>query len=153
MAKAKKKKTPSKAKKPARATAPATLTNEQKAASIVAHVLAHFGAGYAVQRQTEAGSAVPPVNQPIFDKPIDLATFHFMLLDSTIRNFGALNWDNNAPVRDQVTTAAFNHGALARQRVVADGTGTLSILQILSTLVTVQASCPGGAGGGAVCDF
>lgn len=129
------------------------LSDEQKAARIVGHVLVHFGAGYGAQRQTETPAA-PPANLPIFQKPSDLATFHFMLLESTVRNFAALNWESNAPLRDQVTRAAFKHGMQARQKVVADGTGTLKIDQIITTLRAVQASdCPPGTGGGPICDF
>ena len=155
MAKAKKPKKPTKKKIPptALATLVPILTNEEKAAAIVGHILVHFGAGYGAQRQTETPAA-PPANLQIFQKPSDLATFHFMLLESTVRNFAALNWATNTPLRDQVTKAAFKHGALARQKVVADGTVTLTIDQIISTLRSVQASdCPGGAGGGPICDF
>jgi hypothetical protein len=131
------------------------LTNEQKAAAIVSHVLVHFGAGYGAQRQTENPSATP-TNAQIFRQPSDLSSFHFMLLESTLRNFSNMNWDTNTPLRAQVTLTAYEHGKLARQKVVADGSSTLSITQILDTLATVKAThcpTPAGAGGGRICDF
>lgn len=126
-----------------------------KAASIVAHVLSHFGGGYCAQRQVE-NPAAGPVNAQIYRNPSDLSGFHFLLYESTLRNLGKLNWDTNQPVRDKVSQAAFAHGVAARKQVVADGTPTLSLTQILMTLRAIQASiCPGagGAGGGDVCDF
>jgi hypothetical protein len=130
-------------------------TRELKAAAIVGQVLVHFGAGYGAQRESENPTAPLP-NSPIFTKPTDLARFHHKLLESTFRNLSIINWGTNTPLRDQITKAAFHHGVLARQRVVADGTTTLSYMQIIETLKTVQANfCPGsgGAGGGPVCDF
>jgi hypothetical protein len=130
-------------------------SNLERAAAIVGHVLTHFGGGYSAQRQTETPGAAP-VNLQIYQKPSDLKIFHSALLESTVRNFATFDWDANQPLRDQICNAAFEHGVRARQMVVAQGTTTLTAVQILTTLKAVQqAFCagPGGAGGGPVCDF
>jgi hypothetical protein len=123
----------------------------EKAAAIVAHVLVHFGAGYAAQRQTENPNAVPP-NQAIFTAPSDSAKFHHKLLKSTFDNLDDLPFSTNQGLRDQICSVAFQHGMLARQQAVSDGTGTLGIQQILDTLEKVKQLCPPGAGGGRVCN-
>ncbi len=145
--KATKKKTKT-AKKPKR-------TQADQAWAIVSQVVAHFGAGYWVQRESEnPGSTV--VNPQIFETPGDIAQFSFLLHKSTKKNFSKLNWANDQPTRDAVCAAAFAHGKLARQKVVADGGTMVNLAQILETLKTIQKSmCPSprGAGGGLVCDF
>lgn len=160
MAKAKQKKKPVAAKAPVKAAPVMAIVQAAdmgKASAIVAQVLTHFGAGYGAQRQTEPGQAAAPAAQQIFAAPIDLAAFHFLLLDSVVRNFQSLLWDINQPGRDLICKAAFQHGVLARQQVVADADGTdrLVLLQILATLKTIQKTiCNAkGAGGGMVCDF
>jgi hypothetical protein len=123
----------------------------EKAAAIVAQVLVHFGAGYGAQRQTENPGGAPP-NQAIFATPADSAKFHHKLLKSTFDSLDILPFSTNQGLRDQICSVAFQHGMLARQRVVTDGTPALVIQQILDTLETVKALCPpGGAGGGRVC--
>lgn len=156
-----KKKVPAKtAKAPVRIPpmmAVATTVDVAKASAIVGQVLTHFGAGYGAQHRTEAAAGATPQAQQIFAKPIDLAGFHFLLLDSVLRNFGKLNWDFDQPLRDTICKAAFEHGVLARRQVVADGDGSdrLLLVQILVTLKVIQKTICGatGAGGGIVCDF
>ena len=129
-------------------------TLAEQVSSIVAQVLVHFGAGYMAERQTEAGAANPPANMQIFQKLSDFNGFHFLLTESTARRFAELNWATNQPLRDQVFDAAFEHGARCRRAVVADGTVTLKLKQILIELEWIQANmCPGGPGGGPICDF
>lgn len=128
---------------------------EDRAGGIVGHVLVHFGAGYGAQRQTENATA-PPANLQIFGRTSDSLHFHAALMESTLRNLAKIDWETNQGQRDAICAAAFAHGVLARQTVVADGTPTLSLVQILTTLKTIQGiHCPGpgGAGGGPVCDF
>jgi hypothetical protein len=130
-------------------------TLQQRASAIVGHVMVHFGAGYGAQRQSETPNTAP-ANAQIFQNPSDARSFHLLLLDSVIRNFNTINWDLNPGTRNNVLRAAFDHGVLARQRVVQDGTTTLTFAQIMSTLRQIQTShCPnpGAAGGGDVCDF
>ena len=157
MAKAKKKTAKAKTAKPLPVLAIATTVDVTKASAIVGQVLTHFGAGYGAQRQTEATAGAPPKAQQIFAMPIDLSGFHFLLLDSVLRNMHKLNWDIDQPTRDTVCKAAFEHGVLARTQVVADNDGTdrLLLLQILLTLKVIQKTiCSAkGAGGGIVCDF
>ena len=127
---------------------------KKKAQAIVAQVLVHFGAGYGAERQNETPGTAP-ANANIFLDPQVIATFHGMLLDSTIEHYSEVQWDA-PPIRETVLKAAFEHGVLARRQVVADGTGALTTIQILQTLAQVQAVfCPGvpGAGGGPICRF
>ena len=124
------------------------------AQAIVAQVLVHFGAGYGAERQNETPGE-EPANAEIFSDPTVIANFYGMLLQSTIDHFFEVQWDA-PPVRETVLKAAFTHGVLARQRVVADSSVTLNLIQILQTLVEVQEDfCPGvpGAGGGPICRF
>lgn len=155
---AKKKAAP--AKKPSKKVpviAVATTVDVPKASAIVGQVLAHFGAGYGAQRQTEASAKTPPAALQIFATPTDLGGFHYLLLDSVLRNFSAINWDIDQPQRDVVCRTAFDHGVLARKQVVADNDGTdrLHLVQILQTLKAIQAThcSAAGAGGGKVCHF
>jgi hypothetical protein len=154
---AKKAKAPkAKAKKAGKGRAAKGLTQDvERASAIVAHVLSHFGGGYEAQRQTENPTA-PPTSLEIYKRPSDLRNFHSALLESTLRNLEKLDWETNTGLRNQIISAAFAHGVLARKKVVSDGTITLKLVQILTTLETIQqqmCSGPGGLGGGPVCDF
>ena len=123
----------------------------EKAAAIVAHVLVHFGAGYGAQRQTE-NPGTPPLNQDIFTTPSDASKFHHKLLKSTFDSLDQLPFSTNQGLRNQICSVAFQHGMLARQLAVQDGTPTVDIRQILQTLTQVKQQCPPvGAGGGRVC--
>jgi hypothetical protein len=124
---------------------------EKEAHAIVAQILAHFGAGYGAQRQQEVGGV--PSNVTIFETPTVLASFQLLLHKSTVDHFPDVRWDIQ-PNRDTVLVAAFEHGVLCRQRVVADGSGTLNLIQILDTIKVVQSTiCSPGGGGGAPCSF
>jgi hypothetical protein len=128
-----------------------SINVEKEAAAIVAHVLAHFGAGYGAERQRATGGT--PSNVEIFKTPAVLKGFHALLLNSTIDNFMDVHWDVES-IRKQILNAAFEHGVRARKRVVQDGSNGLSLQQILDTLEDIQSEfCPPGAGGGAVCSF
>lgn len=121
----------------------------RKAAAVVAQVVAHFGAGFAVQRE-QAGL---PSNRQIFGDPAALATFADLLLTSVLKNTpnGKLNWDTDQVQRDAVCLAAFQHGDLAGQR---SPSAPLTFAVIFDTLREIQSTvCPPGAGGGPVCDF
>jgi hypothetical protein len=136
-----------------RRAASSIATNELRAASIVAEVMANFGGGYEAERQSETPST-PTISAPIFKNPSVAKTFHFALFESTLRNLDSIDWEINPGVRAQVSSSAFKHGRLARKRVVGDGTGTLTTAQIFQTLQQIKATeCPGGVGGGLVCDF
>jgi hypothetical protein len=156
MSMAKKAKKSAKKAKASRGNSRGVVSDVERAAAIVAHVLTHFGGGYAAQRQTETPGA-QPANLQIYQKPSDLKIFHSALLESTVRNLAKIDFDINQAQRDQICQAAFQHGVLARQMVVAQATVTLTIVQILTTLKSVQQALlcggPGGAGGGPVCDF
>jgi hypothetical protein len=154
--KAKKAKKAPKPKTPARAagrTAASITPNEFKASAIVGEVMSNFGGGYEAERQNEtAGTATMPA--PIYKNAAVAKQFHFALFESTLRNLNRIDWDINPGLRAQVSSAAFKHGRLARQRVVADGTGTLTTVQLFETLQTIKTTdCPGVVGGGLVCDF
>jgi hypothetical protein len=127
----------------------------ERASAIVAHVLVHFGAGYGGQRHTE-DPVKPPPNLEIFKMPADSSGFHHLLLESTLRNFDNIPFNNKA-VRDQICFAAFEHGVSARKLAVEEKTPTINLRQILETLEDIkQRFCPGpsgGAGGGQVCDI
>ena len=161
MAKTKKAKKAKNPKAPKKGTTPviaiATSVEVTKASAIVGQVLTHFGAGYGAERQNEAAAGAPTTPLQIFAAPIDLAGFHFLLLDSVLRNFQQLNWDVDQPTRDVICKAAFLHGVAARKAVVAenDGTDRLRLVQILVTLKVIQKNVcnAGGVGGGIVCDF
>lgn len=127
----------------------AEKSNLRKAAAIVAQVLVHFGAGFAIQRETANASAAN--DSQIFATPADLAAFHDLLLTSVVKHLSTLNWDTDGPGRDAVCLAAFKHGDLAGQ---TSPTAPLTFTVILTTLRTIQEEvCPPGAGGGPVCDF
>lgn len=119
----------------------------RKAAAIVAHVLAHFGAGYGAERQKSGATG----QLQIFAAPAALATFHDLLLTSVLKNLATINWEADQPARDAVCNAAFHHGVLAFQTTPA---APLTFQVILDTLRTIQETlCPAGAGGGPICDF
>ena len=128
----------------------AVVNLEQQAQAIVAQLLAHFGAGYGAERQNETPGD-PPINADIFIKPSVCAAFHGYLLNSTVTNFLNIHWDNPA-VRAQTLIAAFKHGVLARQLVVSEETGALTLAQIFVTLEAAKQFCPSGSGGGGACD-
>jgi hypothetical protein len=151
--KARKAKKAKKAKSGSGRAASSVMGNELKATAIVAEVMANFGGGYEAERQNETPST-PTTSAPIFKNPSVAKTFHFALLESTLRNLDIIDWEINPGVRAQVSSAAFKHGRLARKRVVSDGTGALTTAQIFQTLQQIKATeCPGGVGGGLVCDF
>jgi hypothetical protein len=153
---AKKAKKAKKAKTAKRGSSPAAsriVAKELQAAAIVAEVMVNFGGGYEAERQNETPST-PTTSAPIFKNPSVAKTFHFALLESTLRNLDTIDWEINPGVRAQVSSSAFKHGRLARKRVVSDGTGTLTTAQVFQTLQQIKATeCPGGVGGGLVCDF
>lgn len=132
-----------------------TAAHLKDAGAIVAEVVVHFGAGYATQRGTEGTAMVN--TDPIFGKHADFVIFQRWLLGCTSRNLArrtlsARVWRraNNA-TRAQVTLTAFAHGVLARQTVVADGTGSLTNTQMMTTLQAIKLTCPRGGGGGDIC--
>ncbi len=152
---AKKAKKAKKAQKARTAKVVVTASHLKDAGAIVAEVVVHFGAGYATQRGTEGG---PMVNtDPIFGRHADFLTFQRFLVGCTSHNLArgrvtARAWRRaNSPTRAQVTLTAFAHGVLARKTVVADGTGTLTSAQTMSSLQLIKATCPGGIGGGDIC--
>ena len=142
------KKKASKKKVPLSKGSPARI---EKAAAIVAHVLVHFGAGYGAQRQTENPGTAPP-NQSIFTTTSDSAKFHHKLLKSTFDSLDDLPFSKVQGLRDQICSAAFQHGIEARQQAVAAGTPTINIKQILVTLANVKRLCPPATGAGRVCN-
>jgi hypothetical protein len=127
------------------------LNVENESEVIVAQILAHFAAGYSAQRQSETPGSTPS-NVNIFMKPSVFAGFHAYLLQSTMTNFMDIHWDN-PPVREQTLLAAFEHGKLARKRVVEQELVALTLSVIFQTLEEIKpVFCPSGAGGGGACD-
>jgi hypothetical protein len=132
-----------------------STTHLKDAGAIVAEVVVHFGAGYAMQRGTEGTAMIN--TDPIFGKHADFVTFQRWLLGCTSRNLArhslsVVAWRRqNSPTRAQVTLTAFAHGMLARKTVVAEGTGTLTNAQVMATLQAIKATCPAGGGGGDIC--
>ena len=147
---AKKAKSAKKPKRPGKSSGEgaALLSKQLKAASIVADVLAHFGGGYEAERQSES-PGTPIEAAPIYKNAGVAQTFHFSLLASTLRNFESIRWDQPLGDRDTVCAAAFKHGRLARKAAKAP----LTTAVIFKTLEEVKKDCPGGPGGGRVCDF
>ena len=82
----------------------------------------------------------------------DSARFHHKLLKSTFDDLDELPFSTVQALRDQICTAAFQHGIEARQQAVTDGTPTINIKQILVTLANVKKLCPPGPGRGRVCN-
>jgi hypothetical protein len=117
------------------------------AAGIAGQILVHFGAGFGAQRQIMS----PGKNAQIFDSPSTPSAFTSLLISSIIKNEATLKWDTNVANRDAVCRTAFAHGKLACQRTAG---GPLDWGSLYSTLQEIKAAmCPGGAGGGAACDF
>lgn len=117
------------------------------AAGIAGQILVHFGAGFGAQRQIMS----PGKNAQIFDSPSTPSAFTSLLISSIIKNQATLKWDTNVANRDAVCRTAFAHGKLACQRTAG---GPLDWGSLYSTLQEIKAAmCPGGAGGGAACDF
>lgn len=144
-----------KAKKATKAALVVTATHLKHAAAIVAEVTAHFGAGYATQRNTE-GTAMNLID-PVFATHSDFLVFQQFLIGCTSRNLArrrvlARAWaqPGNA-TRAQVTLTAFRHGELARQQVASSGTTGITSAQVMATLATVKGGCPSGQGGGDIC--
>jgi hypothetical protein len=118
---------------------------------IVGQILAHFAAGYSAQRQSETPGSTP-TNPTIFKKPSVFAGFHAYLLNSTMTNFMDIHWDDPA-AREQTLLAAFEHGKLARTRVVDQELSALTLGVIFETLEEIKPDfCPSGSGGGGACD-
>ena len=118
-----------------------------RAAGIAGQVLVHFGAGYGAQRQIDS----PGLNAQIFDHPTTAATFTSLLISSIMRNFSQVHWDTDVAKRDAICRTAFVHGKLACQRSLG---APLNWDVLYTTLQEIKATiCPGGAGGGIVCDF
>ena len=127
------------------------LNIEKEAQAIVAQILAHFGGGYAAERQRESPGGTP-TNADIFNSPSVCGAFYAYLFNSTVTNFMDIHWDIPS-VRNQTLLAAFEHGVLARKTVVSEGTGALTLAQIFVTLEVIKPLfCPSGSGGGGACD-
>jgi hypothetical protein len=125
----------------------------RKAASIVAQVLAHFGAGYAVTWEKSRRSVQFP---QIFENPPEFAKFHHKLLESVLKELAnplsdLHNWNTDAPNTDAVCLAAYQHGTLAFDTSLRR---PLKYDVIYSTLRVIQDHvCEPGKGGGPVCRF
>jgi hypothetical protein len=143
-------------KKAKKAKLVVTAAHLKDAGAIVAEVMAHFGAGYVTQRQTEG--AVPAANDPIFTTHGDFLKFQRHLVGCTSRNIARRTlsvraWRSpNSALRKQVAITAFQHGELTRREVVTAGTSAIVESQVMATLEVAKRSCPPGPGGAGVCE-
>ena len=98
---------------------------------------------------------VYPDNGAIFKDTTVAPNFETLLHKSTVDHFPDVKWyDDLDGKRKNTLNAAFQHGVVCRLKVVKDGTGALTLVQILETLPFIQQTfCPPGPGGGAPCSF
>ena len=117
------------------------------AAGIAGQILVHFGAGFGAQRQIMS----PGTNAQMFDSPSTPAAFTSLLISSIIKNQATLKWDTDVANRNAVCRTAFAHGKLACERTSGAAVDWGILYATLQEIK--EAMCPGGAGGGAACDF